>query len=363
MVDPISPAPPFSHSSLQRRDRRYSRSERADPTTASIVSAKLVGKVLLLDLEQRDKLVLTALAWHANDAGLSCYPSIATIMTYSSCGERTVQRSLIVLRDAGLVTVTVGGGHATNDYELHVDAPLPPSLLTGVTPATADAPTPVTRGSGPPSPRRGTPVTAGRIPPSRVTGDTKTEPRTEPKTGKKSDPLSFSQRVFGTAASMGSSENGQVPPKSKRRRASKPAYTPAFEELWAIRRKGGKRDAFNAFVELVPAEVSLETAKQKLLEYVAHLEGFPGKNLSTWLNKQGWEEDHTKVDDEPKYRPPPVWKEPGMESASAVAERMDPKTRADMERMQEEGAKFLEDRDKNRPTGGPDDGDERTENA
>ena len=326
----------------------------------------MVGKVLLLDLGKREKMILTVLAWHADDAGRSCYPSIPRIMKMSSCGERAVQRSLLVLSGAGLVTVTEGGGrHNTNDYALHIgegttmDLPAKPRhQRRGI-----EDGNPVTGGRETPSFVAGNPVTSDAETPSPVTGEESVKNK-EPRTEKEGDSLSFSERVFGTAAIRGSNENGQVraTPSRRRTRRGDPAYTPAFEELWAIRRKGGKRDAFKAFVELVPAEVSLETAKQKLREYVAHLEGFAGKNLSTWLNKQGWEEDHTKVDPEPAYRPPTTYREPGVESASAIMERMDPKTQADMERMQEEGAEMLKERPwaKNRPKGGL---DERAENT
>ncbi len=48
------------------------------------------------------KLVLLALADCANDEGLA-WPSVATIAKKSGCNERTVQRNLRALEDAGLI--------------------------------------------------------------------------------------------------------------------------------------------------------------------------------------------------------------------------------------------------------------------
>lgn len=67
----------------------------------------------------RHKHVLVALAWHANDEGTNCYPSIQRLSTMTQLGERQVQRILKDLRESGEVeVVTKERGWRTPRYYL-----------------------------------------------------------------------------------------------------------------------------------------------------------------------------------------------------------------------------------------------------
>jgi hypothetical protein len=66
--------------------------------------------------------VLLVLATHADDDGL-CWPSVATLCKKTGLGERTVQRSLHLLRDLGLTEVREndkGGRNKTPRYVLQL---------------------------------------------------------------------------------------------------------------------------------------------------------------------------------------------------------------------------------------------------
>lgn len=64
------------------------------------MSVRVMSAVWELDLPAFEKLVLLALADCANDEGLA-WPSIATLKRKTNAGERTVQRSLRALAEAG----------------------------------------------------------------------------------------------------------------------------------------------------------------------------------------------------------------------------------------------------------------------
>lgn len=91
------------------------------------------------DLPSTDKMVLLCLCNFANDTG-DCWPSISTLVKKTGLSERTVQRAIRRLIDAGILTIKERSGTSTN-YRIH-----PRHIGTPVT---------VT----PPSPRHPTPVT------------------------------------------------------------------------------------------------------------------------------------------------------------------------------------------------------------
>lgn len=73
------------------------------------MSVKLMALVWELELSTFEKLVMLALADCANDDG-ECWPSVATLSRKTGAAERTVQRSLRSLEQAGLLkTITVAG--------------------------------------------------------------------------------------------------------------------------------------------------------------------------------------------------------------------------------------------------------------
>lgn len=94
-----------------------------------------------------DRLVLLAIADAADDNGRNAWPSVATIASKCNVSERTVQRSIQSLEDAGELKVTKqGGGHGgmradrrPNRYALPV-----PDGATDCHPERGDGVTPVT---------------------------------------------------------------------------------------------------------------------------------------------------------------------------------------------------------------------------
>lgn len=82
------------------------------------MSIKLMSLVWELDLPPGEKLVLLALADQANDAGVQCWPSVATIAKRSGQGERTVRRALADLEKLGHLTRNHRDGNSTQ-YEVH----------------------------------------------------------------------------------------------------------------------------------------------------------------------------------------------------------------------------------------------------
>lgn len=72
------------------------------------------------DLRGTERLVLLAIAAHANHDG-EAWPSVATIADYVGCSERTVQRCLAKLVQAGRLAVRRVAGIATRVYRIVVD--------------------------------------------------------------------------------------------------------------------------------------------------------------------------------------------------------------------------------------------------
>ena len=72
----------------------------------------------MADLPPYERLVLLALADHADDNG-RCYPSIKRLCDRTGMGERGVQKVIKRLSEMGLVSVSVGGGRGgTSVYHL-----------------------------------------------------------------------------------------------------------------------------------------------------------------------------------------------------------------------------------------------------
>jgi hypothetical protein len=112
------------------------------------VSIKLMSLVWDLDLAAGEKLVLLALADQANDEGVQCWPSVATIGKRSGQGERTVRRILRQLEDAGHITSLPRSG-TSSQYHVHpgqigTPAKLAPRPKTTDTPAKLAPKTPRT---------------------------------------------------------------------------------------------------------------------------------------------------------------------------------------------------------------------------
>lgn len=89
------------------------------------------------DLGKNERLVVLAIAAHANAAG-DAWPSVATIAEYVGCSERTVQRCLAKLIQAGRLAARWVAGRATRTYRLIVDGVT--SAIAGVTKRAAGVP-------------------------------------------------------------------------------------------------------------------------------------------------------------------------------------------------------------------------------
>lgn len=72
------------------------------------------------DLRGTDRLVVLAIAAHTNREG-DAWPAVATIAEYVGCSERTVQRALARLVQAGRLAVRRVAGIATRVYRIVVD--------------------------------------------------------------------------------------------------------------------------------------------------------------------------------------------------------------------------------------------------
>lgn len=73
-------------------------------------------------VDQGELLVLLALADFANDEG-RCFPSVETLAEKSRMSERSVQRAVRAMEEAGFLSIEPGGGrHSANQYVIDVDA-------------------------------------------------------------------------------------------------------------------------------------------------------------------------------------------------------------------------------------------------
>lgn len=104
----------------------------------SIIPAAAVADSRLTDVHVR---VLCAIGTHTNRLGGNVWASVATLAKESNLSERTVQRSLAALIEAGYIRKTERMGR-TNLYDV---------MLDGVSGVSTESPTPVTAVTPPPS--------------------------------------------------------------------------------------------------------------------------------------------------------------------------------------------------------------------
>ena len=86
-----------------------------------------------IPLPHAEKIVLLALSDNANDEGL-CWPSVTTLKNKCGMDERTIQRVITRLADAGHVTVNVRPGRS-NYYTVHPGTPGAPPPRHNASPA------------------------------------------------------------------------------------------------------------------------------------------------------------------------------------------------------------------------------------
>ncbi|HEX9888037.1 MAG TPA: helix-turn-helix domain-containing protein, partial [Nitriliruptorales bacterium] len=85
------------------------------------MSIKVMAHVWELDLPQREKFVLLALADHADDHGRDVFPSVAHLAWKTGYDRRSIQRIIRALEDRGVLEqVAPGGGrHTPARYAIH----------------------------------------------------------------------------------------------------------------------------------------------------------------------------------------------------------------------------------------------------
>ena len=72
-------------------------------------------------LSNNQKLVAQALRYHMNNDTGKCFPSLKTLAAECSIGQKTVQRAIDALEDAGFITRVIGSGRGKpTQYTLHV---------------------------------------------------------------------------------------------------------------------------------------------------------------------------------------------------------------------------------------------------
>src|ERR1700679_70673 len=84
------------------------------------MSVRLMAAVFEINLPPAKKIVLLAMADHAQDDGTGCYPSIATLAKKTSMSRRGVQTVMRELEAAHYIaSMKKGGGRAlTTNYEI-----------------------------------------------------------------------------------------------------------------------------------------------------------------------------------------------------------------------------------------------------
>lgn len=204
-----------------------------------------------------DKLVLLALADHADDLGV-CWPGKKGIAEKTGISDRTVNRSVDRLEESGLLVMEERfdprGRQTSNRYRL---------LMGGCHAVT--------------------------LPPDTVTpsgGDMVTPSYSEP-----SEEPSEEGVLALPGIDAPQSSNGKVPPLPD-------SYTDDFEELWRLHRRGPKSKAFEWYWKARHRHhVSHEHLVTTLRLYVKHEveDDFKGAHLFRWLRDQRWEEQEHRL--------------------------------------------------------------------
>lgn len=219
-----------------------------------------------------EKVVLLALADHANEHGV-CWPSISLLMQRAHVGERTVQRAIQSLEDAGFITrerrQRENGGDTSNLYRL---------MFQKVSQCVSECISVDQRGSGgvnlaPPSVEGGVTQTGGE----GVTGD-------------------GGEGVTQTAPI-------RTVRKNRHKEPSNISFDLEFEEFWAAypkRPNNPKAPAKTKYVNArIRQNVSHETIIKSVTAYAASRVGEDPKYTAqavTWLNQRRWELEYQPIE-------------------------------------------------------------------
>ena len=115
------------------------------------------------------RLVLAALAVHADQSKLTCWPSVETLERETQVSERGVRCALRSLEAAGAIRTEQSRGRTSNVYRLMIHPPNP-AISAGLNPAVSAPLNPIEPGSlCPPTRQSLPPPTRQSLPPNRVT--------------------------------------------------------------------------------------------------------------------------------------------------------------------------------------------------
>ena len=207
-----------------------------------------------------EKVVLLALADHANEDGL-CWPSISLLVKRAHVGERTVQRAIQSLEDAGFIArerrVRENGSDTSNLYRLIFDK-----------------------------------VSHG------VSGGVKLAPHEGGVT------QTGGEGVTQTGGEGGPDDTPRTIIKNRKKEPSVISYDADFADFWSAYPKRPNNSKAAAKVKYTLARkrgVSHETIMAGLKEYAAMRNAAVAngdnphftKMAETWLNKAGWENDYS----------------------------------------------------------------------
>lgn len=85
------------------------------------MSIKIIDAALEVPCSSTDKLVLLVLANYANDEGINCWPSTATLQRQTGLSERAIRSSFRRLEQRGVLEVIHNMGRS-NNFVIHTPA-------------------------------------------------------------------------------------------------------------------------------------------------------------------------------------------------------------------------------------------------
>lgn len=216
-----------------------------------------------------DKVVLLALADHANDLG-ECWPSVSLLMQRACVGERTVQRALQSLEESGFIVRErrrrENGSDTSNLYRL---------MFTKVSQGVSAEISVDQRGSG-----------GVNLAP---------HPKGEGVTG------TGGEGVIQTGGEGGLHDTPRTVIKNRKKETSSISLDAAFEEFWAAYPKRAphanpKHPAKLLYIKArKELNVSHETIVNAAKSYAATMAGKDSQLVAqaqTWLRQRRWEDDH-----------------------------------------------------------------------
>lgn len=225
------------------------------------MSVRIMAEVWRLDLPANDKIVLLALADHADDEGL-CYPSIGRVAWKCCYSRATIKRQMKRLSEAGLVVVVERGG-------------------------TGKGKTNVLRIC----PRKGTPLDAfqpSATGPYAIGGQN--EPQGDSLGGHQSDSRGSNTASLGVMGEPRTISNHHKP-SLVLELGDEDTRKADFNRIWKLCPRGPKGDARIQYMKAVPKRVShegLEASWKATIAAASSPQFVPF--FHTWIKKDRWSE-------------------------------------------------------------------------